>query len=439
MNRKADADLPYICRLAPDKDRFTLEWFDKRDPDGAHTLYWGLRDAEKQAMEIHESTLTVDGLECDCDYAFYIEAADGRRSRERLVRTGEIPKGTSVINYLHPDDTQYDFSGRYLCSPSLARTKSGRLVAGMDLFGPRMAQNLTLLYASDDNGESWRYLCDLYPFYWSSLFVLHEKLYILGFTTEFGNLQIACSEDEGVTWSAPTTIFYGSNLMCPYGGMNRAPMHLTSASGRLWGCYEYGSWTYGSHIPGVFSIDENDDPMCAENWTLSELLPFEGEWKQASEDVQGDTMEGNILRMPNGELYAYLRWKCGEILRLRIDEQNPEAAPRFVDILKAPAANSMFRIFPYREKWLMVANDPVVYRRRNLLSLFESQDLLEFQKVEDLIDYRHHDAQLFGFQYPAFLLEENTLLLTIRSAFNQANSFHNSNYILFMKVNPDRE
>ena len=66
MNRKADADLPYICRLAPDKDRFTLEWFDKRDPDGAHTLYWGLRDAEKQAMEIRESVLTVDGLECDC-------------------------------------------------------------------------------------------------------------------------------------------------------------------------------------------------------------------------------------------------------------------------------------------------------------------------------------------------------------------------------------
>ena len=434
FNRLVEAKLPYVCRIAPDADSFTFEWFDKEDPNGKHTLVWGERNGEMKRTPITDSVMQVEGLLQDCDYEFYIVSEDGRESHRRLVRTGALPSGTSVINYLHPEDPQYDFSGRFLCSPSLARTKSGRLVAGMDVFGPKMAQNLTLLFSSDDNGESWHYLCDLYPFYWSSLFTRNEKLYILGFTTEFGNLQIACSEDDGESWSAPVTLFYGSNLLCPYGGMNRAPMHLTESGGRLWGACEYGSWSYGSHIPAVFSMATDADPMIPESWTLSELLPFEGEWKTAAEGVQGDTMEGNIVEAHDGVLYNYLRWKSGQILRMRVNENDPEAPLTFVDILDAPVANSMFRIIPYKENWIMVANDPVVPRRRNLLSLFQTDDLLRFEKVRDLIDFRDCDAQKYGFQYPTFLLEDDTLLLSIRAAFNNADSFHNSNYMLFMRV-----
>ena len=434
LNRISEARLPYVCRIAPYADGFAFEWFDTEDSNGSHTLVWGVRDGEMQRTPVTGSTMQIDGLKKDCDYEFFIEATDGRTSRHRLVRTGDIPPGTSVINYLHPEDTQYDFSGRFLCSPSLVRTKSGRLVAGMDVFGPKMAQNLTLLFSSDDNGESWHYLCDLYPFYWSNLFTRNDKLYILGQTTEYGNLQIACSEDEGETWSAPTTILYGSNLLCPYGGINHSPMHLTETGGRLWTGYEYGGWAIRSHIPGMLSMPSDADPMLPESWTLSELLPFDGKWKEASNGIQGDTMEANTLRMPNGELYHYLRWKSGEILRMRVNEQAPEAPLTFVDIINAPAANSMFRIFPYREHWLMIANDPVVPRRRNLLSLFKTDDLCHFEKVRDLIDFRDHDAEKYGFQYPTFLLEADTLLLSIRSAFNNADSFHNSNYMLFMRV-----
>lgn len=434
FNRARELNLPYVCRLAPDANGFTFEWFDKIDPDGEHVLVWGERGGETNRTPVTGSVMRVDGLMEEREHEFYLVASDGRESRRRLLRTRSLPEGTTVINYLHPDDTQYDFSGRYLCSPSIARTDSGRLVAGMDLFGPKMAQNLTLLFYSDDNGESWRYLCDVYPFYWSSLFSRGGRLYILGLTTEFGNMQIACSEDEGETWSAPTTLFYGSNLLCPYGGMNRAPMHLTEANGRLWGACEYGSWGYGSHIPAVFSMPVDAEPMNPESWTLSDLLPFEGAWREASGGVQGDTMEGNILRAPDGQLYNYLRWKCGEVLRMRVSVSDPEAPLTFVDIIQAPFANSMFRIFPYQNKWLAVANDPVVYRRRNLLSLFSSDDLLRFEKLRDLIDYRECDAEKYGFQYPSFLLEGDTLYLSVRSAFNQANSFHNSNYMLFMRV-----
>lgn len=428
---------PYICRLAPDADGFTFEWFDNEKPQTHHTLFVGERGGAFREIPLEENVVRVGNLKTEREYCFYIQSADGRESNHRLVRTCAIPEGTTLINYLHPDDTQYDFSGRYLCSPSLARTKSGRLIAGMDVYGPQMAQNLTLLFYSDDEGEHWHYLCDLYPFYWGSLFVQEDKLYILGLNTEYGNLQIALSEDEGESWSAPTTLFYGANVLCPYGGMHRGPMHLTENNGRLFGACEYGSWASGSHIPAVFSIDKNADPMLPENWVLSEFLPFGGEWKKATGEKQGDTMEGNILRAPDGHLYNYLRWKCGEILRLQINEDDPEAPLIFSDIIKAPVSNSMFRIFSYRDKWLMVANDPVVPNRRNLLSLFESDNLLSFRKVRDLIDYSYMDAQKHGFQYPTFLLEENTLLLVIRSAFNQADTYHNSNCMLFMKTKLD--
>ncbi|MBO5270949.1 MAG: hypothetical protein J6B77_09190 [Clostridia bacterium] len=43
-------------------------------------------------------------------------------------------------------------------------------------------------------------------------------------------------------------------------------------------------------------------------------------------------------------------------------------------------------------------------------------------------------AARVGFQYPAFFVHGDTLYLAIRSAFNNADNFHNSNHILFYKT-----
>ncbi|MBQ8510667.1 MAG: exo-alpha-sialidase [Clostridia bacterium] len=435
FNRAAELNNPFVCRLAPDANGFTFEWFDRVGGNMPHTLVWGERDGVMRRQPIADRVVRVDGLEEGREYEFRVEASDGRVSSRRLLRTCAIPEGTSVINYLHPEDGQYDFSGRFLCSPSLARTKSGRLVAGMDLFGHRMAQNLTLLFASDDDGANWRYLCDLYPFYWGSLFTWRGKLYILGLSTEYGNLQIACSGDEGESWSEPVTLFCGSSVLCNYGGMHRAPMHLVEEGGRLWTTCEYGSWGAGSHIPAVISMPVDADPMRPESWVMSELLHFDGEWREASGGVQGDTMEGNILRAPDGKLYNYLRWKTGQILRLRIDEENPEAPLVFAGFAEAPVSMSMFRMIPHGGRWVMVANSAVPAGcNRNLLALFESGDLEHFTQTRALIDYSGFDPAKHGFQYPAYLLEGDTLTLSVRSVFNNANNHHDSNYMLFLRT-----
>ena len=310
----------------------------------------------------------------------------------------------------------------------------------MDVFAGRDAQTLTLLFKSEDDGKTWRYLTDLHPFYWASLFYHRDVLYILGLTTEYGNLQIACSEDEGEPWSAPVTLFYGSNYSCKYGGVHRAPMQINSYNGRLYTSCEYGCWQMGSHLPAVLSIDENADLMDPENWYRSEFLPFDGAWKEAANGKQFDTMEGNIIRGPDGNLYNYMRWCMGRYLRLKINEQDIEAPLEFAGIFEAPVSNSMFRIIPDGDKYLVVTNrktDAATIPHssyRNVLTLFETKDMVNFKFIKDIVNFEDQDPKLFGFQYPTYLYENGVLSLVVRSSFNGAEDFHNANYSLFFRV-----
>ena len=441
LNCPEDAKKPYICRLSPFENGFEGEYLDNFALESAHTLFLRKRGSGDAylAIPLSDPTFTVTGLEKEAEYEFFIESGVGEKSHTRLLRTAALPDGAVAINYLHPDDTQYAVSGRFLCSPSLARLPDGTLVAGMDLYGNHMPQNLTLLFSSDDDGKTWRYLNDLYPFYWGSLFTHKGVLYILGLTTEYGNLQIASSKDGGHTWSRPTVLFYGSNLLCKNGGMHRAPMHVFLHEGRLWTTCEYGCWEKGSHLPAVLSIGEDEDLMVASNWALTGFLPFEGAWREASGGVQRDTMEGNIVLTPEGGMREILRWSLGKALVLKV--KAPEEPLEFEELRDMPVSSSMFRILPYQGGYIMVTNrkgDHVETEEglpyRNVLSLFTSKDLKNWTLKEDVVNAEDKDPMKIGFQYPCPLLEGDTLYLNVRSAFNNADNFHNSNTMLFWKL-----
>lgn len=439
LNRYQEIFEPYICRLAPNETCAEIEWLDN-GCDGKHTIYYGIRGAEEiLSLSVGDKVIKLENLEKETDYEFYIEAENGKRSRTRLFRTGVIPENCTVINYLHPDDTYYDLSGRFLGTPSIARTKSGRLVATMDVFQSFKPQNLTLSFCSDDDGKTWRYLNDIYPFFWSTLFDYRDVLYIIGVTTEYGDLRIACSYDEGESWSEAKTIFYGSNFSCTYGGVHRPPMQIVSYKGRLYTTFEYGCWEYGPHLPSVLSIDEDADLMDPENWTATELLPFGGEWASMSEK-QGDTIEGNIVCAPDGKLYNFMRYKVGEMLKLRVDTDEPEKMLEFVDVVKAPVSNAMFRLFKTEDKYLLITNRKTeesskreCWTYRNVLSVFESYDLENFTFVKDIFNFEHIHPEKIGFQYPNFLYEDGKLSLMVRSAFNEPDNAHNSNYMLYCR------
>lgn len=442
-NRPTDKHRPYICRLAPEPQAFELEWL--RREEGVHGLFVSNRGQnEYRRIELNTPTIRVENLDANTEYAFYIESPTGIRSNLRLLRTGACPAGTTVINYLHPDDAQYDFSGRYLCSPSLLRLPNGDLLAGMDLFGPEKGQCLTLLFTSSDNGNNWRYVTDLYPFYWGNLFLHKGAVYALGQSQEYGDLMIIRSEDGGYTWSEPSLLLYGSSVRCSAGGPQHTPMHITTYKGRMYASYEYGNWSIGGHQPGVISVDENTDLMQAENWSFSETLPYTGQWA-ANSGTRGDAIEGNMVIAPNKRLYCLMRYKVGELLKARVNTQDPDAPLQYMGIYPAPVSNSMFRILPYKGKYLLITNRKTAESEkftcgsfRNVLSLYVTEDLETFTLIKDIIDFREQDPQYFGFQYPCPILEEDGLRLSIRSAFNDANSYHNSNHMLFCFI-PDEE
>ena len=125
------------------------------------------------------------------------------------------------------------------------------------------------------------------------------------------------------------------------------------------------------------------------------------------------------------------------MLKLRVNTDQPDVAPEYVSIEPAPVSNSMFRIFTHNQKYYLITNRKSrTYEDylRNVLSLYESTDLKEYTHIRDIVNFEDEDPRKFGFQYPAFAVDGETLYVTIRSAFNNANSFHNSNYILFSKT-----
>ena len=442
-NRPEERGLPFVCRIAPFENGFDIEWLDNSDPDGVHTLVCSKRESGEKAAELVLTGKTgrVEGLDTDTDYVFYVEAASGKRSADRLVRTGRIPEGTTVVNYLHPDDGIYDFSGKYLCSPSLVRTPKGRLIAGMDVFASNYPQNLTIHFVSEDNGKSWKYLNDIFGFYWSTLFTHRGKLYMIGMTTEYGNLHITRSDDDGETWATPTDLLFGANVLCYNGGVHRAPMHTVEYDGRVYTTCEYGCWKKGSHLPLVISFATGDDPMIAESWNVTEVMKFEGRWKEESGGKQGDTIEGNVIKAPDGKLLNILRYRNGKYLVTEINQKDLDAPLTYVGIEDAPVTSSMFRILKKGEKYLLITNHATeealkveTHTYRNVLSVYESDDIKNWKFVRDIVNYEKESAKTTGFQYPTAFLEGDDAYLLIRSAFNNAHNFHDSNHMLFTKI-----
>ena len=142
----------YICRIAPEKDAIVFDWL----PCGAESYSVFCRERGEEAFisvgKTASCTFRLSGLCENREYEFCVAAGE-KKSRVRLARcTASV--GT-VVNYLHPEDEAYAFSGRYLCSPSLVRLPDGTLLASMDLFAGGHPQNLTLIYRSTDDGRSW--------------------------------------------------------------------------------------------------------------------------------------------------------------------------------------------------------------------------------------------------------------------------------------------
>lgn len=125
----------YICRVVPYENAVHFEWLDIGVEE--YAVFCRRRNTGEfiLAGRTVGTSFTLENLETDTDFEFYVQSGD-KKSRIRLARTGQSI-GT-VVNYLHPDDEAYSFSGRYLCTPSLVCHPDGFLLASMDLHEARV-------------------------------------------------------------------------------------------------------------------------------------------------------------------------------------------------------------------------------------------------------------------------------------------------------------
>ncbi|MBQ9070541.1 MAG: exo-alpha-sialidase [Clostridia bacterium] len=430
----------YISRIAPSDNSVHFEWLS--EGFGEYSVYYKKRGDSDFLLSgsTRSNEYNITGLLSDTDYEFYVSAEIGK-SRVRLARTG-TPVGT-VVNYLHPDDEAYSFSGRYLCSPSLVRHPDGFLLASMDLFRGEAPQNLTLIFRSDDDGESWHYVSELMPCFWGKMFIHKGDVYMLACSTEYGDLLIGKSSDGGKTFSAPISLLRGSGGKAKGVGVHKNPQNIVRHNGRIYNTLEWGSWGVGYHAPMVMSADENDDLLNPESWEFSEPVKYDPTWPGTAHGESSGNIEGTLAVSPDGKLFNIMRYdmtktleKYGLALAYEVDKENPGAKLKYSHAIKFPANHSKFTIQydPVSKRYYTLASritDVNNNYDRRLLSLMVSSDLENWSVLLDVLDRRDAGVNEVGFQYVDFIIENDDIIFLCRTAINNAHNFHDANYSTF--------
>jgi len=439
----------YICRIAPGADCIHFEWL--AETGKSYEIFCRKRG---EGIFVLSGTVTAAGAYaewdiCDLDdvtdYEFYVQCGE-KKSRVRLARTG-VSVGI-VVNYLHPDDEAYSFSGHYLCSPSMVRHPDGYLLASMDLYAHAHPQNLTLIYRSDDDGATWHYVSELMPCFWGKMFIHKGELYMLSVSTEYGDLLIGKSTDGGRTFCAPVALLRGANGKDGSVGVHKNPENMLVYNGRLYGTLEWGSWANKAyyHAAMVMSCDINDDLLVPENWSFSEPVKYDPTWEGVAKGISQGNIEGTLCVAPDGDLYNVMRYgisdctpSYGLVLAYKVNTEDPDAPLAYSHAIEMPCNHSKF-IIKYdavsKKYYSIVTRIDCEARRnrRNLMSLMASDDLEHWTLVCDLLDYRHLDMEKVGFQYVDWMFEGDDILWLCRTAFNGAHNFHDSNYQTFHRI-----
>ena len=410
--------LPYICRMEPCVDGVELQWLSK-EPEQSMTVFVKERQGTETVQYVtQKNSIQIHGLKERCDYEVWLRDSNGETCEKRLFQTANAPG--VVVNYLHPDDKHYAFSGNFLCSPSIVRSPKGALLISMDVYRKDHAQNLTLIFRSEDEGKSWQYVTDLFPCFWGKMFVQQGKLFMLAASTEYGDLLIGCSEDDGETWCQPTVLDRGSGTWRSK-GYHRAPCQVVRHKGRIWTSVEFGCWGEG-FSNAILSADENADLLDAESWSISG-------WNTAEEER--NAIEGCMTVLPDGSLVNILRYQENQALMLQADTNATETKLGNERAIPFPMAHTKFEVLRKEDTYYAVGN---TFPMRNVLSLYQSRDAEQWELVDHILDYSHCDSQLTAFQYPSCMVEGEELLLASRTAFGGAASYHDSNYCTFHRV-----
>lgn len=430
-----------ICRIAQKKNSCVFQWVDaSSEICNEYVFCYGEAGKKVTEISVKGTEVSVE-MEPGHEYLAYVKDKTGRVSPKRPVSMADFI-GT-VVNYLHPDDKQYIFSGKYICSPSITKMQNGTLIMTMDVYEHDYPQNLSMVFASYDEGKSWTYLCDLFPCFWGRVFAVGNDLYMIATTTEYGELQIGKSVDGGNTWTDPV-IIAPKDEKFP-NGYHRAPMPLLHYENKILFACETGSWEQKRFDNFIVWADADKDLLEPSNWNRSEKLDLLKEIQdrgvnieKRSEDIKlhgtvnysPGAIEGNLVLNPKRDkILCLMRYSpnCAVVLEAFTDGR----APKFINLLDFPMAHSKFVIQEKGGIYYTLGNP---YPGRARLSLYLSTDLQHWILYKDIVNLPSANLDKDGFQYPDFIFEGDDMLMGVRTALNGAHNFHDSNCITFFRI-----
>ena len=361
----------------------------------------------------------------------------------------------------------------YLGSPSLIILPGGGMLASHDYFGPgcpgnSLGQgNLTSLYRSDDSGLTWASVGHLNGLIWGSLFLHGDHLYIIGVSREFGDIVIRRSEDGGYTWTRPADA--RSGLLFEGGAAQELPNYHGSAMpvlnhrGRLYTTFE-DARRPNTVIPGsggirgvtgiqafVISVAADADLLDASNWVMSNKLDLNADHAPEGwpEMLDLNWREGSLAVTPAGEIWSMMCVKGRPqvektaIVKVDADGRRVSFDPS-TGLIDFPGGMTKFTIRQEETTgiyWTLTNPNmnPDFVNQRNVLALYSSDDLGSWKRratiLEDDSDLSPEEsAERTGFQYASWQFDGADIVFALRTAYNGAANYHDSNRITFHRI-----
>ncbi len=334
-------------------------------------------------------------------------------------------------------------------SPYIVKGPDGSLLASFKYLS--VNGNNGMLYASENEGKTWslRHQFDE-GVYGQTMFTLNDVLYMIyGSNTDPNTLKLAKSMDNGYSWSGSVIAEMSTNITSSgsaeviHNGILYYAFTDSGGSTRGWDRFRLR----------VASCSIDQDLTETGKWTVTEPMAFPvlpavsrtvGGWLEPCCAVGPDGKIWVVARVDSidtGDVAAILK-VSDDRTQLEFENQYPAPGTE-TGFMDAPwAGSSMFQILyddvsqrylavssPYMGAPAPNSSNPYV---RNILALYESFDLKNFRLVKTLINDDALEDWVqsswhTGFQYPAFIIDGDTLRYVSRTAYRTYRDYHDAN------------
>ncbi len=301
---------------------------------------------------------------------------------------------------------------------------------------------LTVIHRSDDGGKTWKEIDKIVTLNWASFFEVNGTVYLVGNLRGAVTLYKFTNDKVSGTYK----LIDGTSAItnpAVIDGILYLPLDFTVASCPI-----------------------NKDITNPENWTKTEdpsdlvtvkWLNTNLGYTLGGAGGDGSILEGNAVKGKDGKIYILWRLESAPnadravMLRLSGDRSKLEwpGTNQKDAIVSLPTTISRFGIqydaeldlYVCLSNWWTVNDHP---RARNVVGLSVSRDLKTWIKIDEVLVDRamvneQYSCLAHAFQYFAWDIDGEDIVLTVRETQGFANTFHDGKYFTFYRLSNFRE